>query len=212
MNQDPSYKYEKLPYRPPLDRSVARTALRETGVLPDHRDPLTQLLDRRGYGDAVVEKYDLQDNSAIATVMTFIDIDNFGGINEQYGHAVGDRAVVQMAGTIAAQMRPEDTILRFGGDEFVVVWDLPNELSDEEKEEIIRRKEYKLQVGLGIVSPNKEGASRGSVIISSPSVEDLTISNGGENDEGGLLFRESRSNAYKNKEERKHLTVQPQRQ
>ncbi|MHB8380691.1 MAG: diguanylate cyclase domain-containing protein [Acidimicrobiales bacterium] len=60
-------------------------------------------------------------------VVAFMDLDNFKDVNDAYGHACGDAVLVELASRLAAQMRPEDVVARFGGDEFVAIFE---DLSD----------------------------------------------------------------------------------
>lgn len=53
----------------------------------------------------------------------FIDLDQFKDINDTLGHTVGDELLVEMANRISHTLRENDTIVRFGGDEFVAVTD-----------------------------------------------------------------------------------------
>ncbi|HKJ37286.1 MAG TPA: GGDEF domain-containing protein [Anaerolineales bacterium] len=55
----------------------------------------------------------------IVTVMT-IDLDNFKKINDTYGHAEGDRLLVEIASRMKHSIRESDTIARYGGDEFIL--------------------------------------------------------------------------------------------
>lgn len=50
-----------------------------------------------------------------------IDIDNFKNINDTYGHAVGDKVLKELAKTIRENIRGHDEIIRYGGEEFVVI-------------------------------------------------------------------------------------------
>jgi diguanylate cyclase (GGDEF)-like protein len=56
--------------------------------------------------------------------MAFIDVDNLKRINDRYGHAAGDAALIDLARAFQHQMRGSDTLARWGGDEFVLL--LPN--------------------------------------------------------------------------------------
>jgi diguanylate cyclase (GGDEF)-like protein len=53
--------------------------------------------------------------------LLYLDVDNFKGVNDAFGHGSGDRVLVELAGRIRAAVRAEDTVARLGGDEFVVL-------------------------------------------------------------------------------------------
>ena len=61
-----------------------------------------------------------QRNGSIAAVM-FIDVDHFKTINDTLGHGVGDQLLIELADRLKTLTRDEDTIARFGGDEFVML-------------------------------------------------------------------------------------------
>jgi diguanylate cyclase len=50
-----------------------------------------------------------------------IDIDNFKKLNDSLGHAAGDVALQRLAAEVRARLRPQDTVARFGGEEFVIL-------------------------------------------------------------------------------------------
>ncbi len=82
-----------------------------------HRDPLTQVLNRRGFADAL----DKEAASARPAALMAIDLDLFKAINDSHGHAMGDRVLVHVAGLIGATLRAGDHLARFGGEEFIVL-------------------------------------------------------------------------------------------
>lgn len=53
--------------------------------------------------------------------MIVMDLDDFKGINDTYGHHIGDRALREVAGALRNAIRPYDICVRYAGDEFIVV-------------------------------------------------------------------------------------------
>ena len=80
-------------------------------------DPLTQVLNRRGLDRALA---DLEAEDAGLSVV-FLDVDHFKSINDLFGHAAGDRALAALGRLLAEQVRPNDVVGRYGGEEFLVV-------------------------------------------------------------------------------------------
>lgn len=84
-------------------------------------DPLTGLLNRRGFHRRLSRHYDravIEDRPITALL---IDIDHFKQINDEYGHPVGDRALMRFTELLGASCRASDLIARVGGEEFAVV-------------------------------------------------------------------------------------------
>lgn len=90
--------------------------LRDLSARADH-DPLTGLANRRRLREMLGELVGLR---VPATVMT-IDLDRFSRINETLGHAAGDQLLVEIAGRLSGVIRPQDTVGRWGGDQFVII-------------------------------------------------------------------------------------------
>ncbi len=78
-------------------------------------DELTGVYNRSGY-ELITSGLDLN-----TTYMMLIDVDNFKGINDTYGHETGDKALVKISRALKHAVREDDYICRIGGDEFVVL-------------------------------------------------------------------------------------------
>ena len=89
-------------------------------------DALTGILNR----SAFAEKMDLRLNQRAADklcALLILDLDDFKRLNDQYGHMVGDNALVEVGQRLQASLRPFDLVGRLGGDEFIVfISDLPD--------------------------------------------------------------------------------------
>lgn len=96
-------------------------------------DELTGLLRRGPFIQEVAKQIDNKRNFTFIMV----DIDNFKGVNDVYGHSVGDEVLIQVAQAFKMALRGHDVICRMGGDEFAI---LLYNFSDEKRvEEIITR-------------------------------------------------------------------------
>ena len=58
--------------------------------------------------------------------LVVLDLDHFKGVNDQYGHAAGDAAIADLASILRFEMRRNDQVFRFGGEEFVALLELDN--------------------------------------------------------------------------------------
>jgi len=83
-------------------------------------DSVTNLPNRRLFLDRLEQgiKKCSRDNESLA--LLFIDLDRFKEVNDEFGHAVGDRLLVEVSRRINACVRSSDTVARLGGDEFTV--------------------------------------------------------------------------------------------
>jgi diguanylate cyclase (GGDEF)-like protein len=91
-------------------------------------DELTGLLNRRGVLQAAQGLITQQAQKGEAVSALMFDLDHFKSINDQFGHAIGDRALHLFGVTASASTRATDIVGRFGGEEFVAL--LPGNLAN----------------------------------------------------------------------------------
>ncbi len=84
-------------------------------------DPLTGLLNRRAFQHQVLGLLLARPAPNMFLLVVVIDLDNFKAINDRYGHAAGDQALVQVARALRSSTRETAIIARSGGEEFIVV-------------------------------------------------------------------------------------------
>jgi diguanylate cyclase (GGDEF)-like protein len=85
-------------------------------------DELTGLPNRRQGNRRLKESWKSFANSRHGLAIALIDIDHFKQINDQLGHDAGDRVLIEIAGILKASLRPEDTVARWGGEEFLLLF------------------------------------------------------------------------------------------
>jgi diguanylate cyclase (GGDEF)-like protein/PAS domain S-box-containing protein len=83
-------------------------------------DPLTGLPNRALFSDRLSHTIERRGRKQ-ATAVYFLDVDRFKRINDSLGHSAGDEVLREVAARIERTLRPEDTVARFGGDEFTVL-------------------------------------------------------------------------------------------
>src|SRR5919109_4831952 len=83
-------------------------------------DSLTGLPNRALFSDRLKHAIDRR-GRAQATAVYFLDVDRFKRINDSLGHAAGDEVLREVAARVQRMLRPDDTVARFGGDEFTVL-------------------------------------------------------------------------------------------
>jgi diguanylate cyclase (GGDEF)-like protein len=85
------------------------------------RDPLTGLLNRRYFDEAVETAFAAARRSGTPLSLIVFDLDRFSAVNNEHGHAVGDAVLRRVARAMAATTRNGDILARYGGEEFVVI-------------------------------------------------------------------------------------------
>jgi len=93
-------------------------------------DELTQLYNRRGCNVVCSQRMLLAKRMSIKLGMIYIDVDDFKSINDQYGHSVGDGVLVVLASSLRNCVRESDVLCRIGGDEFVALIAVNDQISD----------------------------------------------------------------------------------
>jgi diguanylate cyclase (GGDEF)-like protein len=93
-------------------------------VLSSMKDELTGLFCRsylKSYLPAVQSRYERETDNTLSLGVLIIDCDDFKFINDTFGHAGGDKALKAIVNNIITQIREHDLLLRWGGDEFVLI-------------------------------------------------------------------------------------------
>ncbi|WP_288365345.1 EAL domain-containing protein [uncultured Marinobacter sp.] len=100
-------------------------------------DQLTGLPNRAALTRHLNQKIGHPESAQLAFALAFLDLDGFKEVNDRYGHPVGDKLLRLVAKRMAANLRNNDLIARFGGDEFVIL--LTGEFGSSEAEESLNR-------------------------------------------------------------------------
>jgi len=85
------------------------------------RDPLTGLFNRRYLKDTLEREVSRAKREKLPIGIMIMDIDEFKNVNDLYGHNAGDKMLQAMAELLKANIRAEDIVCRYGGEEFVIV-------------------------------------------------------------------------------------------
>ena len=99
-------------------RELNRTLVKHEAMLRAHseRDALTGLANRRQFREVMRVRGGEQ---AFKGALLMVDVDHFKRVNDRYGHAAGDRVLVEVARRLSAAMRGDDLVARWGGEEFL---------------------------------------------------------------------------------------------
>lgn len=92
-------------------------ATRKKLLFQANHDPLTGLFNRNHLAQRFKTKEDINETIKVL----FLDLDNFKNINDTFGHAIGDKLLVKVANRLQNFVSDSEQVIRFGGDEFVVL-------------------------------------------------------------------------------------------
>ncbi len=84
-------------------------------------DPLTGVSNRRYFEETAAKTLAFSRRQGIPLSLVMADIDHFKQFNDRYGHTVGDEVLVAFASMLSHSCRIEDTVVRYGGEEFLVL-------------------------------------------------------------------------------------------
>lgn len=93
-------------------------------------DPLTDLPNRRLMIDRIQKSIDVARRNGSKIALMYMDLDKFKSINDSLGHTVGDELLKEVSRRLRESIRPQDTVARFGGDEFTLLLTGITELGD----------------------------------------------------------------------------------
>ncbi len=132
-------------------------------------DTLTGLGNRRMLEDHANQIFAIAERENWPTSLIFLDVDRFKNINDTLGHHAGDELLVQIARLLGRCIRPEDTLVRYSGDEFAILLTHADTLSARKVAERIisalnnplELRGHKLQItmSLGIASSPRDGSN-----------------------------------------------------
>jgi two-component system, cell cycle response regulator len=85
-------------------------------------DDLTGLPNRRQGNQRLLSVWETIDPSQRPVSLALTDIDHFKRVNDQLGHDTGDRVLIEVANLLKSSLRPEDLVVRWGGEEFLLLF------------------------------------------------------------------------------------------
>ncbi len=86
-----------------------------------HIDHLTGALNRSGLDQAFIREVAYADRHNTSLCVALIDIDNFKTFNDSHGHQAGDAVLAHLAQVMRKSLRPSDAVVRYGGEEFLIL-------------------------------------------------------------------------------------------
>ncbi|MDE3022946.1 MAG: diguanylate cyclase [Pseudomonadota bacterium] len=101
--------------------SISQLQLMKNLFMRSTLDPLTGVFNRRNGMEMLALQLALARRHHFPLAVVFVDLDNFKQINDTWGHDIGDQVLVQVAQSWQDVLRESDTILRWGGEEFLLL-------------------------------------------------------------------------------------------
>ena len=85
------------------------------------KDPLTELYNNRYVVERLASEFERAKRSFSSLSLLLIDLDYFKSINDKYGHEFGDKVLIQTAKLLRSELRVNDVVARWGGEEFMII-------------------------------------------------------------------------------------------
>jgi diguanylate cyclase (GGDEF)-like protein len=105
-----------------MRRDVITTAIHsELLRLQSFSDPLTEVYNRRSLDDMLMKYTSRAERLNKPLSFLLIDVDSFREINSRYGHITGDFVLLEVATILKSAVRGSDAVIRYGGDEFLII-------------------------------------------------------------------------------------------
>lgn len=120
-----------------IEREIRQQRLRRKGAEAHIRslsltDPLTNILNRRAFDTELARAIARAERTGMVLGLMFVDLDHFKIVNDTWGHPAGDSILREAAARIKALTREIDTLARYGGDEFVLIFEAMETPADAE--------------------------------------------------------------------------------
>jgi diguanylate cyclase (GGDEF)-like protein len=88
-------------------------------------DPLTDILNRRGFERELKRSLAYVKRYGASVALVYLDLDDFKPVNDRHGHSAGDAVLKAIAAALSRNVRASDVVARLGGDEFaVLLWNV----------------------------------------------------------------------------------------
>ena len=131
-----------------IDLTQHRHATQELKQLAFH-DSLTGLANRRLFWEHFQQTQLLCARNQTWGAVLLLDLNRFKQLNDQQGHQIGDRMLRQLSGLLQQTLQPGETLGRYGGDEFVLLWPGTDSQQALQRAEALNR-QVQLQLGISL--------------------------------------------------------------